>query len=65
MTRNGNTIYADEGKYLTNGTAYGTMITLGNNDSPANWKEVDYMPSDDPIDERDEALKILGVIIDG
>ena len=31
---------AAEGYILTNGEAYGKVIYLGTNDSPANWQEI-------------------------
>lgn len=31
---------AEEGKVLTNGTAYGKEIYLGVNDNPENWCEI-------------------------
>ena len=31
---------AEEGKVLTNGTAYGKEIYLGVNDNPENWHEI-------------------------
>ena len=30
-----------EGKYITNGTAYGTEAKLAPGDSPDNWREID------------------------
>lgn len=30
-----------EGKYITNGTAYGTEAKLAPGDSPENWTEID------------------------
>jgi hypothetical protein len=34
------TIEADEGMILTNGTAFGVIVYLGNNDSIDNWHEI-------------------------
>lgn len=34
------TIQADEGKVLTNGTAFGSIVTLGKNDRIENWYEI-------------------------
>lgn len=34
------TIEADEGMILTNGTAFGIIVYLGNNDSIDNWHEI-------------------------
>ena len=40
MIINDNILQAEEGKWLTNGEAFGTTITLGKNDHPDNWHEV-------------------------
>lgn len=40
-----------EGKYITNGTAYGTEAKLAPGDSPENWHAVDELP---PQPEPDE-----------
>lgn len=37
---NKTTIQSDEGKMLTNGTAFGSIVTLGKNDSIDNWYEI-------------------------
>jgi hypothetical protein len=34
------TIEADEGMVLTDGTAFGVIVYLGNNDSVENWHEI-------------------------
>ena len=56
------TIYADEGKtfkHKEDGEIIGRMIILSKIDSADNYIEVD-IPAE-PEDEKDEALKILGV----
>lgn len=35
-----NILKADEGKVLTNGITFGTVVYLGENDSPLNWYEI-------------------------
>lgn len=42
-----------EGKYITNGTAYGTEAKLAPGDSPENWHEIDAadVPADPQADE--------------
>lgn len=37
---NDTTIQADEGKVLTNGTAFGSIVYLGKNDRIDNWYEI-------------------------
>jgi hypothetical protein len=37
---NEKTIEADEGMVLTDGTAFGVIVYLGNNDSIGNWHEI-------------------------
>lgn len=37
---NDTTIQADEGMLLTNGTAFGSIVTLGKNDRIDNWHEI-------------------------
>jgi hypothetical protein len=37
---NEKTIEADEGMILTDGTAFGVIVYLGNNDSIDNWHEI-------------------------
>lgn len=39
-----------EGKYITNGTAYGTEAKLAPGDSPENWHEID-VPAEPQADE--------------
>ena len=42
------TITPAEGKYLTNGETYAdSIIYLGKLDNPANWQEVDEIPSEE------------------
>lgn len=43
---------ADEGKTLTNGSAFGKVIYLGKNDSADNWHEI--------TDEEAQALQEVG-----
>lgn len=42
-----------EGKYITNGTAYGTEAKLAPGDSPENWHEIDAadVPAEPQADE--------------
>ena len=42
-----------EGKYITNGTAYGTEAKLAPGDSPENWHEIDEadVPAEPQADE--------------
>lgn len=42
-----------EGKYITNGTAYGTEAKLAPGDSPENWHEIDAadVPNEPSPDE--------------
>ena len=42
-----------EGKYITNGTAYGTEAKLAPGDSPENWREIDAadVPAEPQADE--------------
>lgn len=51
MTIRDNELYADEGKILTNGEVYASLVYLGIYDSPSNWHEI-------PIEEvpQDEQL---------
>ena len=37
-------LFADSGKYLTNGETYGTKVWLGVADMVSNWHEVDEIP---------------------
>ena len=43
----------DEGKVLTNGSAYGTEAKLAPGDSPENWREIDEadVPAEPQADE--------------
>lgn len=36
-----NILKTNEGKLLTNGSAYGKIVYLGKNDSADNWYEID------------------------
>lgn len=70
---NDNTIQADEGMQLTNSTAFGSIVTLGKNDSIDNWHEITEeeaerlqntdTPTDTEATETDyiNALEELGV----
>lgn len=69
---NDTTIQADEGMQLTNGTAFGSIVTLGKNDSIDNWYEITeeeaerLQNTETPTDEATEtdyinALEELGV----
>lgn len=42
-----------EGKYITNGTAYGTEAKLAPGDSPENWHDIDAadVPAEPQADE--------------
>lgn len=40
MTINNNILKSEDGKWLTNGEAFGMTITLGKNDHPNNWWEI-------------------------
>lgn len=42
-----------EGKYITNGTAYGTEAKLAPGDNPENWHEIDAadVPAEPQADE--------------
>ena len=42
-----------EGKYITDGTAYGTEAKLAPGDSPENWREIDEadVPAEPQADE--------------
>lgn len=46
-------LHAAEGKYITNGTAYGTEAKLAPGDSPENWHEIDAadVPAEPQADE--------------
>ena len=35
-----NILKADEGKVITNGETFATVVYLGKNDSPLNWTEI-------------------------
>lgn len=35
-------LLADEGKVLTNGITFGTVVYLGENDSAENWHEITH-----------------------
>ena len=70
---NEKTIEADEGMVLTDGTAFGVIVYLGNNDSIDNWHEITEeeaerlqsieTPTDTEATEADyiNALEDLGV----
>lgn len=70
---NDTTIQADEGKVLTNGTAFGSIVYLGKNDRIENWYEITEeeaerlqnteTPTDTEATETDyiNALEELGV----
>jgi hypothetical protein len=74
---NETTIQADEGMLLTNGTAFGSIVMLGKNDSIDNWYEIteeeaerlqntEPTETETPTDEATEtdyinALEELGV----
>ena len=47
-------LIADEGKVLTNGTEYGSLIYLGAYDSPDNWQEVDESEAPRKDEEEDD-----------
>ena len=55
MTYNEQTriLKAAEGKYITDGTAYGTEAKLAPGDSPENWHEIDAadVPAEPQADE--------------
>jgi hypothetical protein len=38
---------ADEGKFLTNGETFGTVVYLAENDSVYNWYEVDEIEAEE------------------
>ena len=40
MIINNNILKSEDGKWLTNGEAFGMTITLGKNDRPNNWWEI-------------------------
>ena len=48
-----------DGKYLTNGKTYSTMVYVGGNDSEENWTEVDEIPEkvEQTPEEQIKALK--------
>lgn len=64
MKIEGNKITADEGKEIYNiadPTIYGKRITLGVNDSPANWAErpetiVELNPIPEPVEGPDSVI---------
>lgn len=70
---NEKTIIPDEGKVLTNGTAFGSIVILGKNDRIDNWHEITEeeaerlqntdTPTDTEATETDyiNALEELGV----
>lgn len=57
MIIEGNVLTAEEGKVLTNGSAYSKQVWLGVNDSPSNWQEVDEAEAEEVEDT--EALNII------
>jgi hypothetical protein len=71
------TIEADEGMILTNGTAFGIIVYLGNNDSIDNWHEIteeeaerlqnEETPTETEATEEDyiNALESMGVNFNG
>jgi hypothetical protein len=70
---NEKTIQADNGMVFTNGTAFGVIVYLGNNDSIDNWHEIteeeaeklqsEEVPTETEATEADyiSALEDLGV----
>jgi hypothetical protein len=41
IIENQTVLKAEEGKLLTNGETFGTVVYLAENDSPNNWREID------------------------
>ncbi len=49
-------LIASEGMVLTNGEAFGKSITLGKNDSPENWYEINEAEYEKLIKEQNKYL---------
>lgn len=47
---------ADEGKVLTNGETYGTVIFLADTDSPDNYHEITQAEYDEILAEQEQEL---------
>jgi hypothetical protein len=70
------TIKADNGMMLTNGTAFGVIVYLGNNDSIDNWHEItkeeterlqsEEVPTEDfsELEQKAHAYDILTGVIE-
>lgn len=50
-----NELIADEGKVLTNGDIYASIVYLGIYDSPSNWREIplEEVPQDEQLSPED------------
>ncbi len=52
------TLFADDGKVLTNGTDYGTTISLGNGVSDKDYREITMEEYNNILKEHENALVI-------
>lgn len=47
---------ADEGKLLTNGETFGTVVYLGKNDSSLNWTEITQEEYNQIIQQQEDEI---------
>lgn len=66
MIENGSILKAEEGHFLTNGEAFGKIVSLGKHDSVNNWTEIteaekQWLENEATTKDLYEALAKLGV----